>query len=168
MSQIALAKQLRSERGFIACHEVSNYGCRADVLAVDTRKRLIYEYEFKCTPADLKVSEFKKSKYGKYDQWKSWQGKDGLYKSCYLYNDFPKPNYFYFVVTDDLWKKEEAFLRRIGAGVIILDSQSNYRTEIRSRKNMSNVFKYHRVYENICTRLANYYVWQDIEPKTSP
>lgn len=42
-AEIALIRYLRFERGFYACDEVSLYGCIADVIALNHRKREIIE-----------------------------------------------------------------------------------------------------------------------------
>jgi hypothetical protein len=161
MQEIALAKELRVKRGFIACHEVSNYGCRADVLAVDKRKQIIYEYEFKRNSLDLKVCELRKSKYGKETHYKWITDKTGRHHSCKVKTDFPQPNYFYFVMPMELWQKEIIYLRSLKVGVMTFDEKSEFYVQKRCPKNMSNVFKYHVVEQNIFIRLANWYVWND-------
>lgn len=90
--QLEFLKYLRFGRSLLACDEVSVPGGGiADVLAIDTNKRFIIEYEFKKSAHDLKVLENKKLKYMR----KNRKG----------------PNKFYFVVPQKLWKKESAYLK---------------------------------------------------------
>jgi len=160
MKEKTLARMLRINRGFIACDEVSNYGHRADVLAVDKNKKMIYEYEFKRNSNDLKNAEFKKDKYAPYKQYKSWWDKNGKYQSTYIHmTEFPKPNYFYFVMPEDLWEKEHIFLKNLNIGVMSFNKESGFYVTKRCPKTIKNVQKFDRVLENICIRLANLYVW---------
>jgi hypothetical protein len=39
------------------------------------------------------------------------------------------------------------------------DKEGKFYVQKRAPKNMSNVCKFDRVYEHLCTRLANLYVW---------
>jgi len=96
-------RYLRFERHLQACDQVSNYFNIADVIALDKRKKLVLEFEFKKSSHDLKVKELKKRKYHSIST--KW------------------PHKFYFVVPEKLWKKEKRHLKKVnkerGIGTII-------------------------------------------------
>lgn len=159
MREKDLATSLRINRGFIACHEVSNYGHRADVLSVDKNKRLIYEYEFKRNAQDLKVREFQKEKYRPYKVWKNGVNlKTHKWVHGYVTKDkLPTPHYFYFVVTEDLWEKEHIFLKGLNVGVMSFNEEKGFYVIKRAKRAVKNTQKFDRVFENICIRLSNLY-----------
>lgn len=113
--QAEFLKYLRFKRSLLACKEVLSYGCIADVLAVDKNKKHVLEYEFKNNSQDLKVNEPKKSKYQKYRGVKRFGDNFFSVKG----QEVQQPHRFYFVVSDDLWEKEKAYLEKLKVGVIM-------------------------------------------------
>jgi len=169
------AKHLIINKNMIACDEVSHYGHRADVLAVDRNKELIFEYEFKRSSNDLKVAEYKKEKY--YEQKRRYKDKsgfytgDGKYHYGHLVRKMPCiPHYFYFVVPKELYEKEKKYLRELKCGVMTWEKRQNLKyachiedlqfyivKRITARK--SNLQKYPIALRNIAKRLSNVFAW---------
>ena len=173
MNQRSFAQSLRINKGLIACDEVDFYGCRADVLAINTRAETIIEYEFKNNSQDLKVREPKKSKYKiqcrRYkNDWRWHQSKK--HKGCInttVFKEPQKPNQFYFVMPVSLWEKEEEYIRSLGVhiGAIAIRGNGDFYVEKRSRIRMKNLQKYSVAVQSILRRLANVYAWDKPELK---
>ncbi|KKK91118.1 hypothetical protein LCGC14_2716180 [marine sediment metagenome] len=75
-----------------------------DVIAIDITKKHIYEYEFKQTSHDLIILEKRKVRYS----------------SSY----YKQPHKFYYVIPDELWLKEEEYLRSEKCGVIVYSNNN--------------------------------------------
>lgn len=158
------ARGLRIERGFIACDEVSSYGCIADVLAIDVNKERIIEYEFKRNSNDLKIAEKKKSKYGIHKRnYKgkliNYFGKDGRSRWGFkVLKPSQRPHQFYFVVTKELYEKEKKYLHGLDSftGVMAqMCEDGKFYVMKRSSIRKNNLQKYDCVLRDISKRLAN-------------
>jgi len=117
--QLEFLKYLRFQRSLLACDEVSNYGCIADVLAVDKNKKHILEYEFKNSSQDLKIAEKKKSKYQL--QGRVVRKPESKGQKCFWLkevDEVQQPHRFYFVVPRELYEKEKDYLEAQGCGII--------------------------------------------------
>ena len=167
--QVEFARFLRTERGLVACDEVDHYGCRADVLALDTKKKQIIEYEFKDNPRDLKYSELKKSKYK--IQRRAFRGCYGhvlsndkyINKSLSVYKNPQVPHRFYFVVPRELWEKEQDYLKKQNCGVIEyfhhIYKERQFHVVKKCIAKKTNLQKYDVAVKNMLNRLANVYVY---------
>jgi len=169
--QLDFLKHLRFKRSLLACDEVSNYGCIADVLAVDKNKKHILEYEFKNNSADLKIAEKKKSKYqlqGRVVRKPKSKGQKNFWLKPY--KEVQQPHRFYFVVPSELYEKEKDHLEAQGCGIIMYAARehaySNNKTEkyfdfftmkpCKLRK--KNLQKYDTAAKNILIRCTSAYV----------
>lgn len=165
--QKLFAKHLIRNRNLIACHEVSHYGHICDVLAVDRNKKLIFEYEFKNSSQDLKVAEFTKEKYKPYRcTYGNEIAKSRHWKN--VYKQWRHPHYFYFVVPESLFQKEEKFLRSLSVGTISYKENKTFSAHIaetdfyvskRTVEHKSNPQDYYVALKNITKRFANLYAW---------
>jgi|GEM_PF-3580696 len=180
--QIEFLQYLRHERNLMACDEVSHYGCRADVLAIDKNKGHVIEYEFKNNSNDLKNAEKKKSKYGTHKRrykkkWFPDEWRDGKYKrgvSTLVTVPAKIPHRFYFVVSQELWEKETEYLEKQYCGVIMYTVRKHtfgdprkkkqtieiwdFTTVKKCRTRKANLQDYDVAIKNILTRLSNAYV----------
>lgn len=160
MNQRTFAQRLRREKWLVACDEVSSYGCIADVLALDTRKEQIVEYEFKKSSYDLKVAEKKKSKYRlqkrRYKNDWTFRTKDGMT----VLKEPQRPHKFYFVIPKELFEKEKEYLKGLDkhCGVICLYGE-NLEVVKKCYPRKTNLQKYDVVVRNILNRLANVYAF---------
>ena len=161
--QIEFLKYTRLDKGMLACDEVSHYGCRADILAVDKYKKHIVEYEFKNNSYDLKVAEKRKSKY---------QLQKRNYKDKYVWGvkgtvtkEPQQPHRFYFVIPQELYEKEEDYLKQQKCGVIIYymtkwshGEHIDFKVIKRCMTRKKNLQKYNVAVQNLLTRLSSAYV----------
>lgn len=163
-AQEAFVVHLRYDKSLIACTEVSASGGIADVLALDLKKELVYEYEFKRSSQDLKVNEPKKSKYQLVEdrRWLTDAEKKKLNtKKSYVsyYDTNPKPNKFYFVVTKELWEKEEEYLKALpNTGVIIFYLRNEkyvFDTVKRCGLNKSNLHNFNVLKDVMLSRISS-------------
>lgn len=151
----------------LACDEVSHYGHICDVLAVDRHKKLIFEYEFKSSSADLKVAEFKKDKYKPYICcYGNEIAKSRHWKN--VYKEWKRPNYFYFVVPESLFEKEKEYLKSLNVGTIFyrqgqrLGSHiegNNFYVAKRTSENRSDPQSYSIALKSLTKRLSNLYAY---------
>ena len=156
--QLVFLKFLRHERSLIACDEVSHYGCIADILAIDKNKEIIIEYEFKASSNDLKIAEKKKSKYQ--------LQKRGYKNGCHIYGTVYKmpqtPHKFYFVVSEELYHKEQEYLNKVDGGVIMYfkthTGSLDFVTKKKCYAKKANLQKYKVALLNIACRATNAYV----------
>jgi len=156
--QIAFLRYLRIERSLLACDEVTNYGCRADVMAIDKNKKHVLEYEFKNNSRDLKYAEKKKSKYQQ--QYKYFHG-------VRVKTEYQHPHRFYFVVSKELWDKEKDYLEKQNCGVIIYFKKFSkfstcddldFLTVKPCKLRKKNTQKYHVAVKNVLARCTSAYV----------
>lgn len=161
-------------KGFYAATEVeSYYACRADVLALDKRKKQIIEYEFKRDNQDLKIAEYKKTKYYDIPRQRRLSVEEQLKLHCdrrkwnLKYRiDALQPHKFYFVLTDSLYEKEkdycESLPRHVGVIVYPENKQQLFDCDFKIVKNCyarkSQVQQYNVVEKYLLNRLANEYV----------
>lgn len=154
---------LRFERSLFAATEVGNYGCIADVLAVDKNKKRIIEYEFKRSSQDLKVNEKNKYKYKLHNELIHKYG-----RFFWINNQkVPNPHQFYYVIPEKLWEKEKDYLKdQKGKGVIVFYEKDNYYRdylkynfviEKRATVQKKNLQKYEVVVDNILSRATSAY-----------
>jgi len=156
-------KYLRIKRNFYACDEVMNYGCIADILAVDKKKKRIYEFEFKSSSSDLIHAEKKKTKYQPSARI-VWRNNKPMRVGC----DFePSPNYFYYVIPQELYDSSESVRNHIeneNCGCIVyweFHYKDVHRFEFCVKKSCkerkSNVQKYDVALESLVSRLSRAY-----------
>jgi len=160
----SLVVSLRFGDSLVACTEVIASGGIADVLALDLNKKLVYEYEFKRSSQDLKINEPKKSKYQlvKCHKWftKEEMKKIDAKKSWAIYyENNPKPNKFYFVVTKELWKKEEEYLKSLpNIGVIVFylhNEKYVFETVRKCGLNKSNLHNFNQLQKIMLLRISS-------------
>lgn len=154
--EAALVRYLRFKRGFYACDEVALYGGIADVLALDHRKKEVYEFEFKRSSIDLKRNELKKYKYT--ESKKRWVN-NSLFS---VRVEHKRPHKFYFVVPLTLWEKEKEYLNSLSkVGVISFYTKKNGKYEFvvtkSVRKREANTQKYEVAEKALLNRLSNAY-----------
>ncbi len=168
--QRVFAKHLIINRGMMACDEVSHYGHICDVLAVDYNKRLIYEYEFKASSADLKIAEFQKDKYKPY---KCTYGNEIAKSNHYrysVYRPWRVPHFFYFVMPEFLFKKEEKFIRSLSVGCMFYRENNSNQAHMsgydfylgkRMLENRSDKIQHYQIaVSSIANRYKNLYAFQ--------
>lgn len=166
--QEVFATHLCINRNMLACHEVAHYGHNCDVLAVDRNKELIFEYEFKASSNDLKVAELKKDKYKPY--WCSYH--NDISKKHYfgraVYKEYKWPNYFYFVMPEELFIKEQAYLKSLRVGTMFYRENKTPNSHMngfdfyvgkRTGENKRNPQNYQVAVRSIARRLSNVYAF---------
>jgi len=159
-------KFLRLMKNLVACDEVSHYGHRSDVLAVDVNKQHIIEYEFKNNSTDLKVLEFKKAKYGTYKSYyRSFMTKEENKCNHLIDCVYRVPHRFYFVVPKELYIKEKEYLMTLKCGVVqYFYNVTGFDFVVMKRcfTRKKNLQKYPVALKNIANRLSNAYVHEHL------
>lgn len=138
---------LRFKRYYLACDEVKNYRNIADIIALDSGKQHVLEFEFKRSTYDLRKLELKKRKYNSGSYWK-W------------------PHKFYYVVSKELWKKNKEYLKslkKVGIGTVMYYYEGNneeftFLFVIPSKLRVDNVQNYNTVVKNVLKRVTSAYI----------